>query len=338
MKPFYLIAVLVPGLLSFLFPAIGSAQSRQEEARMLFRFYEDNDFFNISGSGTDRAYTNGTRMDLFYQPNHGHRIFPERLFPKAGEGSVDVSGWSLMQLMVTPADLSKSDYQPDDYAYAGALYVIRSFYSFNPEKNFSYQSELIAGIRGPAAFAQQTQTALHSVIEYQKPMGWNNQLDTQPLVNVNFTAEKNLLSWKNVLEVNVGAQLRVGSMIDAISIYPMLRIGRMAPYFNGYLEQYGSFTRGQKQVKTQYYLLFKCVNSFVAYNALLTGTRENHRDDETVLTAERPEISHRIIDVQTGAVIAHGNFSIAYLQTYSTTYRHGLYKHSVGTLALYFRW
>jgi len=336
MKPFYLTAIPVLGLLLFLFPVHGSAQ--HEGTRMLFRFYEDNDFFNISGAGTDRAYTNGTRMDLFYQRRNNRRTFPERLVPKAGAGSVDVYGWSVVQLMVTPTDISQTDYQPGDYAYAGALYAMRSFYSFNPEKKISYQSELIAGMRGPAAFAQQTQTALHALIHYQKPMGWGNQLDTQPLVNVNFTAERSLFGWGNVVEINAGAQLRAGSMLDAISFYPMLRIGRMAPYFNGYLGQHGSFTRGLKTIKTQYYLIFKPINSFVAYNALLTGTRENHRDHETADAGRPSGIAHRVLDLQTGAVIARGNFSIAYLQTYSSTYRHGLYRHSVGTVALYFRW
>jgi lipid A 3-O-deacylase len=141
-----------------------------------------------------------------------------------------------------------------------------------------------------------------------------------------------------VVEVNAGAQLRTGSMINAIAFYPMLRVGRMAPYFNGYLSQYGSFTRGQRKIQTQYYLVFKAVNSFVANNALLTGTRENQRHDETTPQEKPRSISHRVLDLQGGLVIAHGNFSVAYIQTYSSTYRHGLYRHSVGTLALYFRW
>jgi hypothetical protein len=336
MKPFYLLIFLLQGLLSLLYPANGTAQDTAP--RMLFRFYEDNDYLNIAGHGTDCAYTNGTRLDFFYQRKDGHRTFADNLFLSAGQGSVNVYGWSLMQLMVTPTDITQAQYQPNDYNYAGALIVMRSFYSFNPQKKFSFQTEWVGGIRGPAAFARQTQTALHKAIDYQKPMGWGNQLNTKPLLNINFTAEKNLLAWRNILEVNAGAQLRVGSMINALSFYPMLRIGRMAPYFNGYLSQYGSFTRGQKQIRTQYYLVFKAVNSFVAANALLTGTRENQRDNEAT-PQERPlSISHRVVDLQAGAVIAQGNFSVAYTQTYSSTYRHGLYRHSVGTVALYFRW
>ena len=57
--------------------------------------------------------------------------------------------------------------------------------------------------------------------------------------------------------------------MDMVSLYPMLRIGKMSPYFNGYLDQYGSYTKNGKQIKTQYYLVFKPSVSYVAYNAML---------------------------------------------------------------------
>lgn len=336
MKSFYIFISLV---LSFLLLSAAHVRAQSPAPTKLFRFYEDNDFLNVTGHGTDRAYTNGTRLDFFYQRKRQRHFFLDKLLPKAGDGSVDVYGWSVAQLMVTPNNISTPEYQPGDYAYAGALIAMRSYYSFNPTKKFSYQTELVAGVRGPAALGQQAQTAMHKLIHYQKPMGWDNQLDTQPLLNVNFTAEKNLVSWGNFFEINAGAQVRVGSMMDALALYPMLRIGRMAPYFNGYLSQYSAFMRGHKQVKTQYYFVFKPVNTFVVHNALLKGDREhyplspNGRVDNS---SER--IAHRVMDLQFGVVLSHGNFSVSYLQTYSTTYRKGLYRHTVGTLTLHFLW
>jgi len=46
----------------------GSGRTRQHNAA--FRVYEDNDGVNILGQSTDDAYTNGTRLDLFYRPAH----------------------------------------------------------------------------------------------------------------------------------------------------------------------------------------------------------------------------------------------------------------------------
>jgi hypothetical protein len=61
---------IVKSLLSFqlyylLLFGNGYAQTKNEGK--LLRIYEDNDFINIRGKGTDRAYSGGTRVDIFYQ-------------------------------------------------------------------------------------------------------------------------------------------------------------------------------------------------------------------------------------------------------------------------------
>jgi len=49
----------------------------------------------------------------------------------------------------------------------------------------------------------------------------------------------------------------------------------MSPYFDGYLNQFGSFERNGKQVKTQYYFVLKPMETYVAYDAMVQGKREN---------------------------------------------------------------
>ncbi|MES1223830.1 MAG: lipid A deacylase LpxR family protein [Bacteroidota bacterium] len=314
------------------------AQSDDKAPSRMFRIFEDDDFLNISGNGTDNSYTNGLRFDFFYTKKEPSRFFIDRWMPKAGKSSLDVFSWSLTQLMVTPNDITTARYQADDYAYAGALYVTHALYSYNPVKKYNFQTELIAGIRGPKSYAKQLQTWVHSVIHYDKPMGWDNQLETYPLFNINFSAEKQLFGVGNFIEVIGGARVNAGSFIDAFSVYPLVRIGKMAPYFNGYFSQYGSYYRKRRKFKTQYYFVVKPENSFVAHNALLHGKRINEdpattREDETTRT-----IRHRLFDIQFGAVIAHGNFSISYLQTHSTEYNVGLYHHNWGNISVYYRW
>jgi len=169
-------------------------------------------------------------------------------------------------------------------------------------------------------------------------MGWDNQLRTYALLNINFTAIKQLLAFGNFLEVIGGARINVGSYIDAFTIYPLIRIGKMAPYFSGYFNQYGSYYKKGKKIKTQYYFVVKPENSFIAHNALLHGQRLNGDQDSAVGIRPPRTIRHRLFDVQFGGVIAHGNFSISYLQTHSTEYNTGLYHHNWGNISLYFRW
>ena len=42
------------------------AQVADKTSTHLFRVYEDDDFLNIRGNGTDNSYTNGLRFDFFY--------------------------------------------------------------------------------------------------------------------------------------------------------------------------------------------------------------------------------------------------------------------------------
>src|SRR5580700_2189288 len=77
----------------------------------MFRIYEDNDFLNARGCGTDDAYTNGTRLDYFYQPKHPSKNPIDRLLPKAGAHSINTYGWGIMQLMYTPKNITDSAYQ-----------------------------------------------------------------------------------------------------------------------------------------------------------------------------------------------------------------------------------
>ncbi len=319
-------------------PGAGGLQAQSGNNTRLFRVYEDNDFLNIKGNGTDNAYTNGTRFDLFYSKKHPSRSLIERLLPRAGDSSVTLFGWSLMQIMVTPNDISKTYDQPDDYPYCGALFATHSLYSYNAKKHYSFQTELVAGIRGPASFAEQSQKAIHGLINYQKPMGWQNQLSSSPLVNINFTAEKKLLGLTRFAELIGGAKLSGGSMLDAFTFYPLVRIGKMNPYFDGYFSQYSS--SGGKGKKTQFYLFFQPKTSFVLRNALVHGDKPHAEAPplDSIPESSVRRIRHRLEDISFGGVFSHKNFSIAYTQTHSTEYNKGLYHHNVGNISLYFSW
>ena len=52
--------------LAFGFLLMENILAQDTAHRHMFRIYEDNDFLNITGNGTDNSYTNGTRFDFFY--------------------------------------------------------------------------------------------------------------------------------------------------------------------------------------------------------------------------------------------------------------------------------
>ncbi|MBN9380055.1 MAG: lipid A deacylase LpxR family protein [Chitinophagaceae bacterium] len=319
----------------------------EEAPTFLFRVYEDNDFINIRGQGTDDAYTNGTRLDLFYTKKHPGRHGLYKLLPKAGEGSRDTYGWGLMQLMFTPNDITQTAYQPDDYPYSGALIVTHTLYSFNPVKKFDWQTELVAGVIGPASLAAQTQRLVHRLINYIQPMGWDHQFRNDVLVNINMTAEKQLAAWGHALEVIGGGQVFYGTMLNGLALYPLIRIGKMTPYFEGYMSQYSS-------KKWQFYFVFKPEAQIIFRNAMLQGGMFTHNPNlgtnqgpagqgHAAAAATAPPLPYRglehwVYSLNYGAVVSTGKFSISFIQNTSSAMMKGLYSHEVGNISLFFAW
>jgi hypothetical protein len=84
--------------------------------------------------------------------------------------------------IITPKDIKTTEYQPDDYPYSGSLFATYSLRSYHPQKKYSFQTELLLGVMGPAALAEQGQKLIHQVISYQLPMGWDHQLGNEILL------------------------------------------------------------------------------------------------------------------------------------------------------------
>ena len=317
----------------------------------LFRIYEDDDFINIRGKGTDDAYTNGTRLDYFYMPRKRPDWFIDNAIPRAGDSSVDAYGWGLMQLMYTPDDLTSTAYQPDDYPWSGALIATHTVYSYNPTRKYDFQTELVMGVLGPAALTKETQTLVHNLIHYIKPMGWSHQFRDYPMLNVNFTTEKQLAAEGSFVEVIAGGQAQAGTMQNSLTLFPLIRIGKMNPYFQGFFSQFaGSGAHRPHRKKWQAYFVFKPEMQIILTKALLQGgpftTNPNLKETSSSEKSPSPDtppqpyhpIENFVWCTNYGAVVTSGDFSISFNQNSSSAMMKGLYSHEVGNISLYFGW
>jgi hypothetical protein len=321
----------------------------------MLRLYEDDDYINFWGHGTDNAYTNGSRIDYFYQPAHRPHGILGRFAPRAGAGSTDVYGWGLFEIMYTPDNLTKTVWQPNDYQYAGAIVATHSRFSYNPEKKYSFQTELVMGLIGPSALGQAIQSGFHRLIHYIQPMGWSHQFRNDALLNVNLTAEKQLLVAGNWLTLIGGAQVYTGTMENGAAIYPMLLVGKMEPRFNGFFSRYtspGMDHQGKK--KWQGYLLFSPELQYFAQNALLQGGLFTHnpnlipdaKDPDATSTLRQsaatqpkaPALEPWVPSFTYGFVFSRGRFGFSIMQHVSGPTLRRLYCHDVGNVSLYFGW
>ena len=333
----------------------GQVYAQTEKPDCLARIYEDNDFMNLNGPGTDDSYTAGTRLDIYFTKKAHPRFFIDRLMPKAGDSAVNVYGWGLMQILFTPDDLSVNYYQPGDYPYSAALFITHSLYSYHPEKKYTFQTELVLGVMGPAALGEQTQALIHRIMQFVPPQGWANQKGNAPLVNINFVAEKQLATIYRSIDIIGGGGLYAGSMINAVSVYALIRIGIMNPYFDGYISQYAytnKRTPGQHHKKLQAYLIMKPQGEYVVSNSLLQGglfaknpeipyvksNQNNNTPPPALYFKGDPEINHFVAELDYGSVLCYGHFSVSYTQKPTTAYLKSLYNHNVGNVTVGFNW
>jgi hypothetical protein len=374
-------------LFSFLFSGLvlaavrSSAQfpaaAQSDSVTRLLRVFEDNDGINIFGESTDDAYTNGTRIDLFYKPAHRPHGLLGRLAPRAGDSSVDVYSWGLMQLMYTPLDITQHAFQANDYPYSGAIIATHTRYSYDPVKNYAWQTELVMGVLGPLSLAHQTQSVVHHLTGFLQPMGWSTQFHNALLINVNLTWEKQLAESGGVLRIIGGSQINAGTMQNGAAIYPLILLGKMNPYFNGLFSQFTSGRDANGHKRWQLYFFGKPQLQYFLTNALLEGgiftknpnlqalnspssqapsggnTQSANTSGANVQSGNAagngsqsanaqlqtiPALQHWVPVLAYGGVLSIGNFSITFTQNVSSATLKGLYCHDWGNVSLYFGW
>lgn len=329
-------------LQSLIFCAAGETFS-QEKMNSLLRIYVDNDFFNIRGKGTDRAYSGGLRFDLFYEKSKRSTLVPA--FGVTNDSMVYMGQWGIMQMVFTPGNISDPYFQPHDYCYSGAIFISHSQVTYNRSQQYSFQTEFQLGVRGPAALGQHAQTFFHRIIGYTIPRGWDNQLRNAPIVNLNFAFEKQIALSGRKIELMVGVKSFLGTLKSGLSMYPVVRLGIMKPYFNGYV---GHFFGNRNSIRDrniiQAYLIIRPDMQIVLNNALLGGGAFSSKPIWKVDSGNSSSLSdysdsgirHFVYSIGYGVVMARGKFGLSFIQNTSSEMKKGTYSHEFGNISMYF--
>lgn len=320
---------LLPALLLCAIVSSTSGQITQDATKQL-RIYEDDDFFNVWGRGTDRAYSNGSQIGYLYMKKKKSVFLDKWILPVAGSNAINVFHWSVMQSTMTPNEIADTSYIPSDFYYAGALFATHGLTSYNPDKKYSFRSEFVFGVMGPWAFSEEGQTFIHHIISYQPPRGWAYQLPNAPLINYNFSYEVMLWNPIKSLEIVGNINGKLGTMISSVGASSYIRYGLFNPYF------------GDKNLvkathrRFQLYIMARPLFSFVAYNALLQGGIFSSSDATFKQLSEdrQTQMRHWIIGMNYGVGIVIHRMSINYTQEPSTEWMSGTGKHSVGNITL----
>lgn len=309
-----------------------NALAQTQPVHML-RLYEDNDLFTLRGS--DRGYTNGTRIDVFYRRQKPVKSVFNNLLLKAGDSSINTYSWGAMHMMYTPANIEASRPDPFDYPYSGSLFVSHALHSSNPKRKYLFQTEWIIGVMGKYAYGEQLQTYVHKITKSPEPMGWDHQLSPALLVNLNVSFEKSLLQRKH-MEALYGTSVALGTMRDGIKFYTTLRLGKMAPYFSGFIEQHAAWNNTPR---FKSYLIIRPAFDIVLHNTLIEGNvfkRGIFTSDsnEQHSPAPAPVVNRFLTSADIGWVVSFEFVSASFTYKLSSPDIKGESPHAIGNISL----
>ncbi len=176
---------------------VGDGAETGLDDRKLFRFEFDNDLVGDS----DDFFSAGWSLQLHHPAASswddldlvGASDWITSHVPGlSSDGDVFVRrGWSIGQVIQTPSDLSETELIVDDVPYAGTLGLSSSWTVLNDDKLNAFQ--IYIGMVGPASFAEEVQTFVHVDLDMgSEPMGWDNQIDNEPLFNLNYLVARKL--------------------------------------------------------------------------------------------------------------------------------------------------
>lgn len=150
----------------------------------------DNDFV----AGSDDGYTSGFQLGYV---SAGHASFAAAPLVPDGVGRwLDGVGpfayperqrfvaYSLAQRMFTPRDIEREDVVEDDLPYTGLL-ALSGTVAAQSRAHLDAATVTI-GVVGEPALGEPTQRHLHHVMGNREPRGWDHQLDTEPLLNLQY--------------------------------------------------------------------------------------------------------------------------------------------------------
>ncbi|MFD2572653.1 lipid A deacylase LpxR family protein [Spirosoma soli] len=324
--------------LSWLLVIHGLAQRNQLQ---LIRISEDNDALNVRRESTDREYTNGTRIDIFYTKHAKPRLLSALLIPIGSQRFEDdndpnaidnLYGVGLTQLMYTPSDITQENVIRQSRPYTGVLYATHSLISSDPIHKQRLTTELGLGVLGKAALGKEVQTWFHEKFGFDKPRGWQHQLPTDVVINYLIVYEKALVQPSPNLEIIGLLSTNVGSLSNNINAGITFRAGIFGNYFSNFPNREAASQPGKRPF--QFYFFMRPVGRLVMDDAVLQGGFFTHNSAEHVI--DRDLLNRGYMQFEYGVVLSRNRLGISFSEKLITAQYNGAPSQQVGNLTFSF--
>lgn len=307
------------------------AQKKNE--LQVLKISEDDDYLNFRGEGTDRNYTQGLKIEIYYT-KHTKPKFPGNLLMKINNSGDNLYGWGLTQNMYTPNEIKSPAIQYGDRPYAGTLYASHILISSDKEKKQKLTTNLSVGVIGKPSLAGQLQTWVHGAINYQEPQGWHNQVKPDIILNYYILYEHLLFNPTPNLEIMGGIHSNIGTLYNNAGLGIQFRGGLFNNYFSNYERpaSHSGVTNGLVR-KFQFYFYMKTIGTAVMDDATLQGGFFTHKSSPYYITKD--SINRFTMQYEYGIVIGKNRWGISVSEKLRTSEFKGSYAQQVGNITLY---
>ena len=296
-------------------PAWGGDKDRPTSEGGTFSFTLENDIF----SGTDRDYTNGFRIDYISERNDLigiGRFAKEHLNPYFQADDWYMT-YALGQTMLTPSDITDPNPPQNERPYAGWLYASIGVVADSGTALNSMVLDL--GVVGPLSGAEQFQKYVHDIIDADKPVGWDGQLENEPAFRLLYEHKRRAFFDLNLPVADIGADLLPHANVSLGTLDTSVGVGVTARIGQDLLNDYGpprvrpavgapGFFDGSDGFR--WYLFAGAEGRAVARNLFLEGNTFNQIDGVS--------INRLVADFQLGAAIGFGGVEMAYTHVLRT--------------------
>jgi lipid A 3-O-deacylase len=271
-----------------------------------WRIGTDNDAY-VLRQKTDRYYTFGLSIDYFFSKNGLNKPFWNKIFPHISQNADQYYAMNFRTATYT-SDTAWQISTRLDHPYGGRMTIGMTCISKQPETGRQLTTEYQLGVIGPAAQQAWLQRTAHRLMHISYPVGWEQQIPNDIVLNARLTYENPVWSVANRVEGTVIADLHVGTVMNQAGIgfrwkmgnfYSIRQLG--LPFLDAHLDK-----------KINYFMAVQPSIYLVGYNAMLQGglfldaARRNQ-----YMSAEN--MNHLVSDVVLSYHLSYSNLGFTYL-------------------------
>jgi lipid A 3-O-deacylase len=294
----------------------------------------DNDFVNFRGEGSDRGYTSGLKLEIYYTKNIEPK-FPSSLLMTMKGDADNLYCWGISHSLYTPVDIKTKLIQYGDRPYASTLILSNTLVSSDEINKQKITTSIGVGAIGDYAFGAEIQTWVHKTLNVVQPKGWDNQIQNDFLINYYFNYEKLILSPSKSLEIIGNISGNLGTLSNNTGLGIQFRLGILNNYFSNNEKLYtkNAMKIDNKLIPLRAFFYIKTYTVAVMDNSLLQGGFFSH--NSSPYTISKDSINRIYMQYEYGFAVLKKRFGITLSTLLRTAEFKNSYSQQFGNVTLY---